>query len=92
MVPTVLLVEYSRLTGWLPCGKKANGRGGLEESIVGGTLVSSVRDMMVAVVQIMARHAPSAVMSFRGLFKLLITEDGRSVVCSYTQQIRVNEN
>ena len=64
MVPTVLLAEYSRLTGCFPCGTKANGRGGLEESTVGGTLVSSVMDIMVAVVQIMVRNVQSAMMSY----------------------------
>lgn len=63
MVQTVLLAEYSRLTGWFPCGKKANGRGGLEESIVAGILESSLGDMMVTVVQIMVHHALRAMMS-----------------------------
>ena len=64
MVQTVLLAEYSRLTGWFPCGKKANGRGGLGRSIVAGGLVSSLRDMMVTVVQIMVHNVVSAMMSF----------------------------
>ena len=63
MVPTVLPAEYSRLTGWFPCGKKTNGRGGLGRSIVAGTLVSSVRDMMVTVAQIMDHNVLTATLS-----------------------------
>ena len=60
MVPTVQPAEYSRLTGWRHCGERANGRGGLEEFIVAGTLGSRRR----FVVQIMARHVLGVVMSF----------------------------
>lgn len=67
MVQTVLLAEYSRLTGWFPCGKKANGRGGLEKSIVAGILVSSLGNMMVTVVQTMVHNALRAMMSFWGI-------------------------
>ena len=53
MVSTAQLVEHWRLTEWLPCGRKTNGRGGLVPFTAGTTLRSSVRGMMVTVVQIM---------------------------------------
>ena len=64
MVPTVPHAEYSRVTGWYPCGKKANGRGGLEQFIAAGGLVFRTQDMMATVVQITALLVPSVTRSF----------------------------
>ena len=42
-VQTVLPAEFSTLTEWYPCGKRANGRGELGQFIVAGNVVSIQR-------------------------------------------------
>ena len=64
LVPTVPPAEYSRVTGWYPFGKRANGRAGLGRFIVAGSLVSKRKDMMVPVVQTMAHPVLNVMMSF----------------------------
>lgn len=58
-VQTVPHAEYSRAIEWYPCGKKANGRGGLDKFIVAVSLVFRSQDIMASVVQIMAHLALS---------------------------------
>ena len=70
-VQTVLPAEFSTLTEWYPCGKRANGRGGLGQFIVAGNMASSPRHTTVTVVQIMAHLVLSAITSFWGDLKLL---------------------
>lgn len=59
LVQTVPHAEYSRATEWYPCGKKANGRGGLDKFIVAISLVFRSQDIMASVVQIMVHLALS---------------------------------
>ena len=73
-VLTVQPAEFSRLTGWFPCGKRTNGRGGLGQFIVASIFVSRARDTMVTAVQIMAHLVLSVMMSFCGIIKWFINQ------------------
>ena len=64
LAPTVTLAEYWIVIEWYPCGKKANGRGGLDRFIVAVGLVFRDQDIMATAVQAMAHPAESVSMSF----------------------------
>lgn len=78
MVLTALPAESFEMTRYHPCGKRANGRDGLEQSIVASGLVNKSQDMMATVVRIMVHHVLHVMMS---LCRYLSIQYKRAVLC-----------